>query len=914
MGKDMHKNGVEKFDKYFVGINSLDQLATKDDKICVLNILGSESRGVTPVSHAFSGGNVVFGTSPGRSGHKLSTPAGDIPVYNNIAEGLEAGHKFNTAVIYMPPSGVRDAVAEAVRVNPDLKKVVILTEKVSVKDSRIIRAIGQLRGIDIFGANCLGLADSHNKIRIGGALGGSNPAESLVPGTVAIYSNSGNFTTTIAVYLLSQGWGTTTSVSSGKDVYIHYSAKEFIHAFENDKRSKSTVMYIEPGGYYEYGMEFTKPIVACIVGRWKARLTKAVGHAGSLAGSGDDAAAKEKWFMDYFGVKDIFTPENPVFSKKGAVVTNIAHIPEAMTKVMEANGVKQDFEPKGDLSKKAWFGNNQGLKLPAELDSPVVEAVEPYNQQIEVVNKQIGTVFPRQTMKDTSGASMMDSKTQVTRVHNISILDATKHSITANLIMNIIREYPSEIGEQYSNVILNSFVNLHGDPMLIASEASRKAGNSPNIVLSSAVGILGKNRVAHAQSTAKALLELFQHSGLNDPFGEKIDYAQQLKSADKKAILGDSSSSELSEKRTDDILKAIDKLKGQCLFVEFVKDLAKQDGKKPNPETLLSAITTALAWSPLMRKRLSKITITNLPWYMMLYSAMVGSSTHLENHTGESFVGIKNDELISSWTFGEIAFLSIVGRKPNQEELFAFSVLMGLIISNGPGTISAQGSKGAVSADGPEDPFRVQINKAFMGFMTHTGYAHGGNGYEAMAFLLDQFKSSGLKEPGNKSHGIKLADIAMNYASNYKKYKSQQKSIGNITYEKIPCVNHPVFKGKDVNFDPREVYVRELFEKQGSYNVFLDFYHELVNSLFKTGVSNNVYCVNVDAVIAVILLKILWKPYIEGNFKEEDLESAAFTAFLYGRMMGCAAEIEDHINRGRNMDTRTPASQCYFVN
>ena len=37
---------------------------------------------------------------------------------------------------------------------------------------------------------------------------------------------------------------------------------------------------------------------------------------------------------------------------------------------------------------------------------------------------------------------------------------------------------------------------------------------------------------------------------------------------------------------------------------------------------------------------------------------------------------------------------------------------MGLIITNGPGTISAQGSKGAVSADGPEVPERVQINKA----------------------------------------------------------------------------------------------------------------------------------------------------------------------------------------------------------
>ena len=64
-------------------------------------------------------------------------------------------------------------------------------------------------------------------------------------------------------------------------------------------------------------------------------------------------------------------------------------------------------------------------------------------------------------------------------------------------------------------------------------------------------------------------------------------------------------------------------------------------------------------------------------------------------------------------------------KKMSDDELFEFQVLLGLIITNGPGTISAQGSKGAVSADGPEMPDRVQVNKAFIGFLTHTGFAHG---------------------------------------------------------------------------------------------------------------------------------------------------------------------------------------------
>jgi succinyl-CoA synthetase alpha subunit len=70
-----------------------------------------------------------------------------------------------------------------------------------------------------------------------------------------VFSNSGNFTTTIAQYLSTEGWGTTTLMSSGKDVYIHYAARDFAHALRNDMRSKAAVLYAEPGGYYEQDAE-----------------------------------------------------------------------------------------------------------------------------------------------------------------------------------------------------------------------------------------------------------------------------------------------------------------------------------------------------------------------------------------------------------------------------------------------------------------------------------------------------------------------------------------------------------------------------------------------------------------------------------------------------------------------------------
>jgi succinyl-CoA synthetase alpha subunit len=902
----MHKEGVKDF-PYFVGINSLSEAATRGDRVCVLNILGTESRTVTPVSHVYSGGNVVFGTSPGRSGQHLETRTGSIPVYNSIKDGLKAGHRFNTAVIYLPPAGVKDGVAEAVRHNPDLKKVVVLTEKVSVRDASIIRAICQTNGVDVFGGNCLGVADAWNKVRIGGALGGGKPDESLVKGSVAIFSNSGNFTTTIAVYLLTKGWGTTTSISSGKDVYIHFAPREFFNALHNDDRSKSAVIYAEPGGYYEAGLNITKPTVACVVGRWKARLTKACGHAGSLAGSGDDARAKEKWFMEYFGVEGIYTPQAPIFSRKGAVVTNIAYIPEALTRVMELNKVAPDFEPRGDLSLKCWFAGNAGLKLPAELDSPVVKAVTPYDEQIDHINRQVGAHFPRQSLKDSSGVSVMDPQTQVTKVNNVSMLDASRRSLEENLVMALVKSYPDDFGRSLANAAFNAFLNHFGHGALAAAEASREAGNSPNTALSAAAAIIGVNEAKAALDASALLLDKFQNRGLASPTS-RFDYSGILKGLTK------AESKALAAAKADPVVKAmlkrIEGLKKKSVFIEFVKDATEG---APSRDALLAAIWTTLAWEPLVKRAISRVTATTLPWYSRVFSTLVGCGAPSERHAKDKFSGFKNDEIIAGWSFTESAFVALIGRRPTEAELFEFSMLLGLIISNGPGTISAQGAKGAVSADGPEEPGRVQVNKAFIGFLTHTGFAHGGNGYEAIAFLIERFKDTGLKDPSGKNHGIDLKAIADAYSRQYSRYKAEQKAFGNIEYAKVPCVNHPVFKGKDVNYDPRERFVSALFEEKGLYNVFLDFYHKLVKSLFEAKVSTNVYCVNVDAVIAVILLKMVWASFNSGEMTDAEIETSAFTTFLFGRMIGCASEIDDHMNRGRNMDTRTPASQCSFV-
>jgi hypothetical protein len=244
----------------------------------------------------------------------------------------------------------------------------------------------------------------------------------------------------------------------------------------------------------------------------------------------------------------------------------------------------------------------------------------------------------------------------------------------------------------------------------------------------------------------------------------------------------------------------------------------------------------------------------------------------------------------------------------------AAEALVGLLLTgNGPGAITLQGAKGAVSADGPESPERVQLNKAMLGFLTHCGYAHGGNGYEGVAFLLERFSGMDLGDPGDRSHGLDLPSMARRFVEEYAQYKANARSAGTLDLKKIPGVHHPVFREKPVNVDPREEHIRRLLESRGEYNVFHEFYRAVVQALFDGGISSSVYCVNIDAVIAALLLKILWKSSRSGACQPQALETAAFTLFVYARMIGSAAEIDDHLNRGRNMDTRTPTALCRFV-
>jgi succinyl-CoA synthetase alpha subunit/citrate synthase len=908
----MRKRTTKPF-PWFVGIHSLEELATRQSRVCVINILGNESRKSTPVSNEYSQGNVVAGVQYGRRG-TLETKAGDIPVYRSVQEVMDHGHAFDTGVIYIPPLGVAQAAAELVRTNDQLKRIIIVTEKVPAKDSAAVRALCQEAGVDVIGANCLGVANAWDHVRIGGALGGDHPEETLKKGSIAIHSNSGNFTTTIAEYLRTAGFGVSTAVSSGKDVYIHFALPEFLWAAQNDPRTKAVALYVEPGGYYEhlalqYVIErrfgFTKPMVCCVTGRWKSNLTRACGHAGAMAGSGDDALSKEKWFDDYFGVP-VFDPAKPVVSKRGVRVSSIQYFPEAMKAIFEKIYEPSDFEPKGDLSLKLWLGDKL-VSLPPPLAQPVKAAPAPYDRQITEINKQVGAQYLRQNMADKSGASRIARNTQVAELHGKSVLELSQQKMEENLYFALGKTTPEAEDLATINLLVHLLMKI-GPAATEPVEADKANGCLPNAWLAAQLARLGDApTLARSREHSKLLIDLVREFG--------IDEASQSLSDDAAAFVRKGVFSDEPAPKTEQyefLLAEVKKGKRRGVIPNVTQQiitLAEKENKSIRDpyEFLLASLAVGALWKPMLEKRMSRLAVEDAIAYLTMVARIVAFSViDKERNKGwQKLVGPRLSGIGNGTGLTESAFQVLFGRSPTEQELLEFRTVVGLTVTNGPGTLSAKGAKESVSA-------RNDISMAFVGFLANTGRAHGGNGHEAVQFLLDTFEGIALEDPGKTDHGIDLKALANKAAKKYGEQK-RQREISRVPQKPIPCVNHPVFRGADVNVDPREQYVRGVLDSKGIYNVFLDFYHHLVQELFTEGVSKNVFCVNIDAVLSVITLKLVWKDLRAGRITRQQVQDIGFLLFLFGRAIGTVAEASDHRDRGTDMDCRTPEDKLAYV-
>ncbi len=893
---------------YFVGAQSLHELANRRSRVCVMNILGTESAQVTPLSNAYSGGNIVAGVQYGSTGEELETPVGPVPVYGSVGEVMKNGHSFDTGVIYLPPAAVSHAVSELCVRNRNLERIIILTEKVPVRDSRLIRYVAQNRGVDVLGANSLGIANSWDQVRIGGALGGDNPAGCLRKGSIAIYSNSGNFCTTLAEYLKTRGFGTSTILSSGKDFYIHFALAEFLYCAENDPRTKAVLVYIEPGGCYEKQaldwiregrLPFSKPLIACVTGRWKSSLARPCGHAGAMAGGSDDAFAKEAWFDDYFQVPP-YSASHPQVGPRGVRVTTIQDLPAALGAVMASLGEEPDFPAQGDLSLKPWLLNHQGRPLPESLRLEPVTPLAPYDRQLAEANRLVGACLVRESMRNASSATRVDAVSQQTELHGKPVLDLIDRPFSGTCLFALLRQELPEKSIALADSLLNWLSMRAEERPLAVSPQGRSSGCTPNAYLGAEVLLSGNSRgLQEMVDITNSLIDAFFHEIGPEALPDEALLQLVLATIDPlpkgEVSLRDRAwaahcSALLKETKTETILTR---------FAERYSALEQNAPQQTNPMTLLAA-AILLGWAlpSLKSRRIPRQTAVELGVHLCMMGLVTAAGA-------EAPLWPEGEECHFEQDFVATLFRSLFGRQATDSERFVLNALLNLTVSNGPGTLSVMGAKQSVSAGN-------SIPTAYAGFMTHTGVAHGGNGFKAIAWLLDVFEEHDpYRETGHARDSF-LRQLAEEKAREF--LAAKRNARGSVASpEPIPCINHPVFRGQAVNIDPREERLRSLLLEKGIRNPFLEFYHDLVEQLYAVGATRNVFCVNVDAVIATLSLELFWGQWQSGAITRDAMQDAVFRLFLYGRMPGIAAEIADHRSRGADMDCRTPNEELRHV-
>ena len=274
----------------------------ENSRILVQGITGSEGGKHTRRMVA-SGTNIVAGVTPGKGGQTVTAEGVDIPVFNSVAEAVEATGA-DVSVVFVPPRFTKGAVIESVDAGVPL--AVVITEGVPVHDTAAFFAYAEAAGTTrVIGPNCPGL------ISPGKSNAGIIPATITGSGPIGLVSKSGTLTYQMMFELRDLGFST--AVGIGGDPIIGTTHIDCLAAFEDDPETEAIVMIGEIGGDAEeraaayIAEHVTKPVVGYVAG-FTAPEGKTMGHAGAIvSGSSGTAAAKQE-ALEAAGVRVGRTP------------------------------------------------------------------------------------------------------------------------------------------------------------------------------------------------------------------------------------------------------------------------------------------------------------------------------------------------------------------------------------------------------------------------------------------------------------------------------------------------------------------------------------------------------------------------------------------------------------------------------